>query len=72
MRVSCIRRLAFGILELDVGIHTMALDTHMRVPDIRTSHGDNSWLASSLSPQFGLKMHLVTGHDAIIVSRCYQ
>ena len=71
MWASCIRRLAFGILELDVGIHTMALDNHMRVPHIRKSHGDNSWPASSLSPQFGLKMHLVTGHDAILVSR-YQ
>ena len=40
----------------------MARDTHIRVPDIRRSHGDNFLSVSSMSPQFELKMYKVTEH----------
>ena len=53
-RASGIYRLVFGILD-EVDIHTMVLDTHMRVPDIRKSC-DGFWLAFSSSPQFELKI----------------
>ena len=39
-RASGIHKLVFGVLEHDLDIHTMALDTDMRVPDIRKSRGD--------------------------------
>ena len=64
LRVSGFHKLVFGIPEHDLDIHTMVLDTHMRVPDIRKSRDDNFWLAFSSSPQFELKMHKVADHKA--------
>ena len=66
LRVSGFHKLVFGIPEHDLDIHTMVLDTHMRVPDIRKSRDDNFWLAFSSSPQFELKIHISTDHEATI------
>ena len=65
-RASGFHKLVFGIPEHDLDIHTMVLDTHMRVPDIRKSCDDNFWLAFSSSPQFELKIHISTDHEATI------
>ena len=60
---SCMKRASgsgshrlVDIFEHDLDIHTIVLDTDMRVPGIRKSRGDNFWLAFSSSPQFELKI----------------